>query len=70
MMLVLSRKLGERIVVGGHVVITVAAISGARVRLGITAPPQVPIRRAELDAGDALPRQALPEAEPRPPRDR
>jgi carbon storage regulator len=67
-MLILSRKVGERIVVGGRVVITVTAISGARVRLGITAPPHVPIRREELDAHGGPGSLAFPPARvPAPP---
>lgn len=48
-MLVLSRKAGERIVLpGSGIVITVTNIQGSRVKLGIEAPPEVPIQRAEL----------------------
>lgn len=47
-MLVLSRKLGERIVIGDDIVITVLAGAGDRVRVGITAPDGVPIHREEL----------------------
>jgi carbon storage regulator len=48
-MLVLSRKLGERIIVPHcDMSITVVAIDGNTVRLGITAPAQVAIYREEL----------------------
>lgn len=47
-MLVLSRKEGERIVVAGRIVITVAEIRGDRVRLAFDAPPEVPIHREEV----------------------
>lgn len=47
-MLVLSRKLNERIVVGGSVVVTVVRISGDKVRLGIEAPDDVRVIRDEL----------------------
>ncbi len=47
-MLVLSRKLGERIVIGDGVVVAVLAICGRQVKLGIEAPAFVPIRREEL----------------------
>ena len=47
-MLVLSRKLGERIVVGDQVTIVVLAISGERIKLGFEAPPEVPIHRFEV----------------------
>lgn len=47
-MLVLSRKLNERIVVGGSVVVTVVRISGDKVRLGIDAPGDVRVIRDEV----------------------
>ncbi|MBI3464923.1 MAG: carbon storage regulator [Planctomycetes bacterium] len=48
-MLVLSRKLDQSIVLGENIVISVLGIEGGRVRLGISAPADVPIRRAELE---------------------
>jgi carbon storage regulator len=48
-MLVLSRKLGERIVVPGiDLTLTVVAIEGNSVRLGISAPPDIRVYREEL----------------------
>lgn len=47
-MLVLSRKLGEEIVIGGNVRVRVVAVNGNQVRLGFTAPADVLIRREEL----------------------
>jgi carbon storage regulator len=47
-MLVLSRKDGEQILVGDNVIIKVLSIAGGRVRVGIEAPRNVPIRRSEL----------------------
>jgi len=49
-MLVLSRKIGERIVIGGEVTLTVLDVRGQQVRLGIEAPRSIAIRRAELEA--------------------
>ena len=46
-MLVLSRKVGNRLVIAGEIEITVVQIRGNRVRLGINAPPQVSINRFE-----------------------
>jgi carbon storage regulator len=46
-MLVLSRKPGEKVVIGG-VTVTVVEVYGKRVRVGIEAPVQVRILRAEL----------------------
>jgi carbon storage regulator len=53
-MLVLSRKLGERICIGGDIYVNVLAIHGGKVRLGIEAPRSVPIHRQELLDSDAL----------------
>tara|TARA_R110002049_G_scaffold305056_3_gene501145 strand:+ start:99863 stop:100126 length:264 start_codon:yes stop_codon:yes gene_type:complete len=47
-MLVLSRKIGEQIVIGGDVVITVTKASGNRVTIGIDAPPHISIKRQEI----------------------
>jgi len=47
-MLVLTRKVGEKILLGDDIVITITAISGQQIRLGITAPPEIPILRNEL----------------------
>ena len=48
-MLVLSRKPGERIVFPGlGVVLTVVGASAGRVRIGIEAPPEVPVHREEI----------------------
>lgn len=47
-MLVLSRKANEEIVIGKNVSIKVVGIFGNKVRLGISAPQSVAIRRGEL----------------------
>lgn len=47
-MLVLSRKLGEKIYIGDNVCITVVDIDRGKIRLGIEAPRDVPIYRQEL----------------------
>jgi carbon storage regulator len=47
-MLVLSRKIGEEIVIGGNIRLAVLAIRGNQVRLGFAAPTNVSIRREEL----------------------
>ena len=49
-MLVLSRKEGERIMLGDSVVLTIVRVSGDRVRLGIEAPSDMLILREELNA--------------------
>lgn len=47
-MLVLSRKVGQRILLGNQVAITVVKISNGGVRIGIDAPAELPIVREEL----------------------
>jgi carbon storage regulator len=47
-MLVLSRKLGEKIYIGDNICITVVDIDRGKIRLGIEAPRDVPIYRQEL----------------------
>lgn len=47
-MLVLTRKLGEAIRIGSDIVVTVAAVSGRQVRLGIEAPKGVAVHRKEV----------------------
>jgi carbon storage regulator len=47
-MLVLRRKAGEAIVLNGTITIHVLAVEGERVKLGISAPPEVVIVRSEL----------------------
>jgi carbon storage regulator len=49
-MLVLSRKVGEKILVGDDITITVQRVAGGRVSLAIEAPRDVRILRGELDA--------------------
>ncbi len=47
-MLVLSRKLGEKIFIGENICITVVDIDRGKIRLGIEAPREVSVVRAEL----------------------
>jgi carbon storage regulator len=47
-MLVLSRKVGERIWIGEHISVTVVRVTGGGVRIGIEAPAELPVVREEL----------------------
>jgi carbon storage regulator len=49
-MLVLTRKVGERILIGENVAVTVVRVSQGTVRLGVEAPAETPIVREELQA--------------------
>jgi carbon storage regulator len=53
LMLVLTRKAGERIVIDDNIVVEVLEVQGNRVRIGIQAPQGVTILRQELLAGKA-----------------
>lgn len=54
-MLILRRRLGERIRIGESIRITVADIGGGAVRLGVECPRDVAIYREEVAAGDDRP---------------
>lgn len=47
-MLVLSRKFGEKVIIGGEVTIQVLGIDGKKVHLGITAPKDISVHRSEV----------------------
>jgi carbon storage regulator len=47
-MLILTRRPGERVVIGDEILVTVMGVSGHTVRLGIAAPGGVPIYREEI----------------------
>ncbi len=59
-MLVLSRKVGERIWIGENISVTVVRITGGGVRIGIEAPTELAVVREELkhklDESSALPK--------------
>jgi len=60
-MLVLSRKLGEKIVIGDNVVITVVKIDRNQIRIGIDAAPDIPVYREEIAPNRADARTATRE---------
>ena len=48
-MLVLTRRVGETVIIGGdHVVVTVLNVSGENVRLGVKAPRELSVHREEV----------------------
>lgn len=57
-MLVVSRKLNESLRIDGQIDVTIVSIQGGCVRLGITAPPGVSIRRYEIDVSLLPPERA------------
>jgi carbon storage regulator len=48
LMLVLTRKLGEKIHIGRDITVSIVEINGTKIRLGIEAPEEVRIFRSEL----------------------
>jgi carbon storage regulator len=61
-MLVLSRQRDETIIIGDNIEITVVDIRGEKVRLGINAPPHIPVHRKEVY--EAIKREKAGEARP------
>lgn len=47
-MLVLSRRVGESVVIDENITVTVVKSTGNRIKIAIEAPPEVPIKRSEL----------------------
>ncbi len=57
-MLVLSRKVGEKLIIGGNITVVVSRIAGNRVTLAIEAPKEVRIVRGELSPQEVPPQGA------------
>ena len=47
-MLILTRRVGESIIIGDDTVITILGLKGHQVRIGINAPKNVPVNREEI----------------------
>jgi carbon storage regulator len=47
-MLILTRRIGETIVINGNIRVTVLGVKGAQVRVGIEAPADMPVDREEI----------------------
>lgn len=64
-MLVLTRKLMEKVYIGDQICVTVVRLEGGQVRLGIDAPRTIPVVRAELQTRQVEPAEStMTPAEP------
>ncbi|KAA2285665.1 carbon storage regulator CsrA [Arenimonas fontis] len=65
-MLILTRRVGETLMIGDSVTVTVLGVKGNQVRIGITAPKDVAVHREEIfqriqkDEGDSAGEQPSP----------
>ena len=62
-MLILSRKCEESIVINHDITVTVVEVRGDKVRLGITAPKDVPVHRSEIHEAIKRERAAASQAD-------
>jgi carbon storage regulator len=53
-MLVLSRKVGEKLIIGDNITVVVSRVAGNRVTIGVEAPTDVRIIRGELKAQEGV----------------
>jgi carbon storage regulator len=47
-MLILTRRVGETLMIGDEVTVTVLGVKGNQVRIGVNAPRDVPVHREEI----------------------
>lgn len=68
-MLVLSRKVGESVIIDGRILVKIVRLDGDSVRVGIEAPAEVPIHRQEIyDEIQRTNQEALTKGRPQLPR--
>ena len=70
-MLILTRRVGETLMIGDDVSVTVLGVKGNQVRIGVNAPREVAVHREEIyerikkeEAGEPAPEQAPESGEP------
>jgi carbon storage regulator len=47
-MLILTRRVGETLMIGNEITVTVLSVQGNQIRLGIAAPKEIPVHREEV----------------------
>lgn len=62
-MLILTRRVGETLIIGDDVIVTVLGIKGNQVRIGINAPKEVSVHREEIYQRIQQEKNASPSAE-------
>ncbi|MGH8218303.1 MAG: carbon storage regulator CsrA [Steroidobacteraceae bacterium] len=63
-MLILTRRVGETVMIGNDVTVTVLGVKGNQVRVGINAPKNVAVHREEIYERIKREQQAEPEGDP------
>ena len=63
-MLILTRRVGETVMIGDEMTITVLGVKGNQVRIGINAPPNVAVHRKEIYERIKREQQAKEEGKP------
>jgi carbon storage regulator len=62
-MLILTRRVGEKLVIGENVIVTVLGVKGNQIRIGIDAPQEIQVHREEIFQRILKERKELEEAD-------